>query len=470
MAPDIGLEPSRPAASLVHRVDASSLGSATFRQRYRVKLAYLCGAMYKGVASKELVVAAGREGLLAYFGAGGLSLERIDADVNHIRRAIEPGAPFGVNLLHSPDQPRLEQALVELLLRHGVTHADASAFVEPTAALAYYRLKGATRGSDGRVIAARHLMAKVSRPEVAEAFMSPADGDLLRGLVESGHLTQDEALLGAEIPLAGEVCVEADSGGHTDRGIAVVLLPAILRLRERLQAKHRYAQTILVGAAGGIGTPEAAACMFVLGADFILTGSINQCTVESGASDAVKDMLQMAQVQDTDYAPAGDMFESGAQVQVLRKGVLFPGRGRKLLELYRQHASIDDIDARTRQQIETRYFKRSFDDVWAETEAYYAKSGRRSVSQLSAKEKMALIFRWYFVHSTRLALEGNPEHALDFQIHCGPALGAFNQWVQGTELESWRSRHVADIALRLMAGTAQALSARLDRYLGGTTS
>ena len=69
----------------------------------------------------------------------------------------------------------------------------------------------------------------------------------------------------------------------------------------------------------GIGTPEAAAAAFLLGAEFIGTGSINQCTVEAGTSDSVKDLLQEANVQDTSYAPAGDMFEAGARVQVLKK-------------------------------------------------------------------------------------------------------------------------------------------------------
>ncbi len=68
-----------------------------------------------------------------------------------------------------------------------------------------------------------------------------------------------------------------------------------------------------MGAAGGIGTPEAAAAMFVMGADFILTGSINQCTVEAATSDAVKDLLQGMNVHDTDYAPSGELFELGSR-------------------------------------------------------------------------------------------------------------------------------------------------------------
>jgi trans-AT polyketide synthase/acyltransferase/oxidoreductase domain-containing protein len=452
------------AGPAVGRLTAGLLGSGGLREAYGVRCAYFSGAMYKGIASRELVVSMGRAGMLGFLGAGGMAMSQVDADLAHICRELPAGARFGVNLLHAPDRPQLEEAMVEMLLRHGVRNADAAAFVEPTPALVHYRLKGVVRGADGKVVPPRHLMAKVSRPEVAQAFMSPAPAQMVQALLESGRLTREEAALAPELPLAGEVCVEADSAGHTDQGVAFVLLPAMLRLRDRISERHRYARPVYLGAAGGIGAPEAAAAAFVMGADFVLTGSINQCTVESGASERVKEMLQLAQVQDTTYAPAGDLFETGARVQVLRKGVFFPARANKLYDLYRQHGSIDEIDAKTRQQIEARYFKRSFDEVWAETKAYYIASGRRSGAELerNQKEKMALIFRWYFVNATRLAHEGLEEGMADYQIHCGPAMGAFNQWVQGTELEPWRNRRVAEIGLRLMDGAARVLNERFS--------
>lgn len=76
------------------------------------------------------------------------------------------------------------------------------------------------------------------------------------------------------------------------------------------------------------------------------------------------------------------------------------------------------------------------------------------------KKKMALIFRWYFGHANRLALQGDADHKVDFQIHCGPALGGFNQWVKGTPLENWRRRHFDEIGLKLMDDTARLLMRR----------
>src|SRR5688572_31074432 len=42
-----------------------------------------------------------------------------------------------------------------------------------------------------------------------------------------------------------------------------------------------------------------------------------------------------------------DMFEIGARVQVLKKGLLFAARANRLHDLYTRHESLDEIDARS---------------------------------------------------------------------------------------------------------------------------
>lgn len=450
------------------RISAARLGSEQFKSAYGIKYAYLAGAMYKGIASKEVVVAMAKAGLMGYLGTGGLRLDRIESDIRSIQSQLPTDGRYGMNLLSDLSQPELEQRTVELLLRCGVRFVEAAAYMQVSPSLVRYRSKGLKRRPDGRIEAPHRVMAKISRPEVATAFMQPAPEAIIRQLVQAGHLSVEEADLSRLLPVASEICVEADSGGHTDRGVAHVLMPVMLSLRDEMMAQHGYAETIHVGAAGGIGTPEAAAAAFVMGADFILTGSINQCTVEAGTSVAVKDMLETAGPQDTAYAPAGDMFELGAKVQVFKKGIFFPARANKLYELYSRYNSLDEIDLKTRRQIEEKYFRRSFDDIWQETKSYYLDAGRGKLEELerSPKLKMALIFRWYFVHTTRLAMNGDEQQKLDYQIHCGPALGAFNQWVKGTALESWRNRHVANIAERLLDATADRLNDRFAQLTG----
>lgn len=294
-------------------------------------------------------------------------------------------------------------------------------------------------------------------------FLTPPPERVLNKLLEAGKITAEEAQLAKKVPMADDVCVEADSGGHTDMGVAYTLMPALLKLRDDMMAQYKYARRIRIGAAGGIGTPEAAAAAIILGADFIVTGSINQCTVEGGISDVVKDMLQQMNVQDTEYAPAGDMFELGAKVQVMRKGVFFPARANKLYTLYVQYNSLDGIDAKTRSQLEDKYFKRSFADIWSDCESFFSKNDPAQLARAekSPKHKMALVFRWYFRMTTRIALKGDVSRKVDFQVQCGPALGAFNQWIKGTPLEDWHNRHVDEIAEKLMQATAALLNSRI---------
>ena len=170
-----------------------------------------------------------------------------------------------------------------------------------------------------------------------------------------------------------------------------------------------------------------------MGADFVLTGSINQCTAEAGTSDAVKEMLAQAGSQDTDFAPAGDMFEIGARVQVLRRGLLFSARANRLYEIWRRYDSLEQVPAETLRQIERQYFGRPVAEVWAETIAHYAAAAPDILAAAAAnpKQKLAMVLRWYWIYANRLAMAGDTSRRTDWQVHCGPAMGAFNEWARG---------------------------------------
>lgn len=437
-------------------------------QAYDTRYAYLTGAMYRGIASKELVARLAQAGLMGYLGTAGMRLDEIDACIDHIRSRIPEGKSFGMNLLSDLEDPAHEMAMVELYLRRGIRYIEAAAYIQITPALTLYRVRGLRRDAAGAVVCDNRILGKVSRPEVAAVFMSPPQEKIVAQLLAAGLVTAEQAELAKSVPISGEICVEADSGGHTDMGIPTVIFPALRRLGDEFRERYGYAQPIHMGLAGGIGSPESAAAAFVMGADFIMTGSINQCTVEAGTSDAVKDLLQEINIQDTDYAPAGDMFEIGAKVQVLKKGVFFPARANKLHALYMQYAGLEELPESVRRQLEDRYFKRGFDDILTEAKAYLVRGGREAEAQLldsNPKARMARVFKWYFAYSTQLALSGDVDQRVDFQVHTGPALGSFNQWVKGTELASWRARHVDDLAERLMHGAADVIG-RMCARLG----
>jgi trans-AT polyketide synthase/acyltransferase/oxidoreductase domain-containing protein len=444
---------------------STRLGSKAFREDYGIKYAYMSGAMYRGIASKELVVCMAKAGLLGFLGTGGMPLDEIEKNISFIRGVLTNGEAYGMNLLHNMTDPDFEMKTVELYLKHGIRNIEAAAFMQMTPSLVYYRVKGLRKGGDGSVICDHRIVAKVSRPEVAEVFMLPAPEKIVTRLLEEKLITAEQAALSRLVPVSHDICVEADSGGHTDGGVALVLLPSIQQLRAEVQNKYRYAKSIRVGLAGGIGTPQAVACAFIMKADFVVTGSVNQCTVEAGISDAVKDLLQEINVQDTDYAPAGDMFEIGAKVQVLKKGVLFPARANKLFALYNQYNSLEELPEKARVQLESHYFKKPIATIWEETKTYFSRNGNQALidkAELNPKNKMALVFRWYFGFSTKWALDGSLENKVNFQVQTGPALGAFNQWVKGSPLENWRNRHPDQIGIKMMKEAALLLEETLS--------
>jgi hypothetical protein len=73
---------------------------------------------------------------------------------------------------------------------------------------------------------------------------------------------------------------------------------------------------------------------------------------------------------------------------------------------------------------------------------------------------MALVFRWYLGHSSLWANTGEPSRAVDYQIWCGPAMAAFNEWVRGSFLEAPENRRVATVALNILYGAAVLARAR----------
>jgi trans-AT polyketide synthase/acyltransferase/oxidoreductase domain-containing protein len=443
------------------------LGDATFRRDHGLRFAYAAGAMANAIASEELVEALANDGMLAFFGSAGLPLERIEAAIDRLGAGPE-ARPHGYNLIHSPAEPELEAAVVDLYLRRRVRLVEASAYLDLTLPLVRYRVHGIHRGADGRVVAPNRVVAKASRVEVASKFFSPPPARHLQALVRSGHLTPDAAELASRIPVAEDLTAEADSGGHTDNRPALALLPTLLALRDRLAAEHGYDRPLRVGAAGGIATPAAVAGALAMGAAYVLTGSINQSCRESGTSDRVRAMLAAADPADVMMAPAADMFEMGVKVQVLKRGTMFPMRAAKLWDLYRAHEGLQAIPPADRETLEKGWFRATFDEVWERTRAYFASRdpGRIEPAERDPRKKMALVFRWYLGESSRWANTGEPSRQMDYQVWCGPAMGAFNEWVRSSCLEPPEGRSVSTVALNLLHGAAVLTRAHALRVQG----
>jgi PfaD family protein len=201
----------------------------------------------------------------------------------------------------------------------------------------------------------------------------------------------------------------------------------------------------------------------MMGAAYVVTGSVNQSCVEAGASEHTRGLLAQADMADVAMAPASDMFEMGVRVQVLKRGTMFAPRASKLYELYTRYNSWDEIPVAERQKLETTVLKRKYEDIWADTVKFFTERDPRQIERSAndPRQQMALVFRWYLGLSSRWSNAGEKGREMDYQIWCGPSMGTFNDWVRGSYLESVANRHVVDVAHHILAGSAYLTRLRL---------
>lgn len=445
-----------------------SLGDRTFLRAHGSVYPYIVGEMANGIASAELVISAAKAGMCGFFGAAGLSPANIEKNIQEIQRQLSGITCWGSNLIDTPQLPALQAAIVDVYLNLGVRIVSASAYIQLNPQIVRYAFRGIKQEANGTIIRPNHVIAKISRPEVAIHFMSPPPQSMLQDLVYKGLLTHDEAILAAIFPVAEDITVEADSAGHTDNRPLCALFPVILQLALECNKKYNYHQPLRVGAAGSLGTPAAVAAAFCMGAAYVLTGSINQASVESALSPEGKQLLSQAGIADYCMAPAADMFEIGVKVQILKKGLLYGVRAQQLYEIYRTYDSLEVIPASTRDKIEKQIFKTSIENIWEQTKQFFETRDPTQIerAQQDPKLRMALVFRWYLGLSSHWAITGDKERALDYQIWCGPAMGAFNSWVKGSFLEDLKERTVKQMGLNLLEGAAYLLRLEYLRGLG----
>ena len=227
-----------------------------------------------------------RRACLGIFGAGGLSYANVERALSAIEERLSgsSGLAWGANLIHSPNEAALENRVADLYVSRGVRKVEASAFMQITPSVVRYALAGLSTDPTGRIVRRNSVFAKVSRPEVAAQFMTPAPPAIVSALVDAGKLTAREAQLAQHVAVAEDITVEADSGGHTDNRPLPALLPEIVTLRDELASQYRLQRPVRVGAAGGLGSPLSVAGAFAMGAAYVMTGSVNQACVESGLS------------------------------------------------------------------------------------------------------------------------------------------------------------------------------------------
>ncbi len=461
--------PSQQTAGTALDIYPEWLGDQRFSHQHGSRFCYVVGEMARGIATPLMVIEAVKAGLVGFYGSAGLRPETIAAGIDEIEAGLGKNAPaWGANLIHSPQQPGYERAVVDLFLARGVARVSASAFMALSKEIVRYSARGLSRAEDGSIARSTHVFAKVSRAEVARHFMAPAPDKLLAGLVSAGDISAEQAELAKLVPVAADITAESDSGGHTDNRPAGPLFSSLLRTREDVCAEYGLSPDMIrIGLAGGIGTPWAAAAAYQMGAAYILTGSINQAAIESGLSPEGRKLLAEAGPADVAMAPAADMFEQGVEVQVLKRGTLFAMRGKRMWEIYKARSGFEDCTPDEQKFIETALGE-PFAAAWERTRAYMqgANPKELALAEAEPRRKLALVFRRYLFFGAQWARDGEAARLRDFQIWCGPAMGAFNEWAKGSPLEALENRTVRQIAWNLLDGAAHITRMQAMRATG----
>jgi len=137
---------------------------------------------------------------------------------------------------------------------------------------------------------------------------------------------------------------------------------------------------------------------------------------------------------------------------------MFPLRAAKLYDLYRNYDRFENIPEKQKAVLERDFFRKSFQDEWEQTKNYFAIHDPKQIERArkDPKHKMSLVFRSYLGQSSNWANSGDPLRKIDYQIWCGPAIGAFNQWVKGSFLEKPENRTTVCVAMNLLCGASVA--------------
>ncbi|WP_408895211.1 ACP S-malonyltransferase [Paenibacillus taichungensis] len=437
----------------------NKLGESSFQQVYDVKLSYMVSFLPKGITSAEMIIKLARSNILGFYGASGLPLDRIEQDLTYINKELGKLQPFGVGILGGAYNSN-DQEILKLLLKHKVANLEIQGYKNITPALVQFRAEGLVRDDHGIVSINHRIIAQAKSIEDAEIFLSPAPAYLLEDMVLKGLLSQEKAEWLMNIPMVDDLYVESTIT-ETNRMLdSAVLLPAVIKMRDLRTRSTSWPRT-RIGSAMQIGSPETTGLSFFLGADFVVTRSINQATVEAGLSNMAKSMLDRARDKNSAIVPKVDCFESGEYTMVLHDNMYFAERADLLYRLFYNNDSWYEIDEEERNRIQELYLGQTFEQVQDNLSAILPKSILKRAER-NGKVAMAHIYYWYLEQAQDLAITGDMRHSGEYHICFDQAAAACNNWLSGTEMETWENRRVDKLAEKLMLEAEMYLNERLS--------
>ena len=336
----------------------------------------------------------------------------------------------------------------------GCACVEASAFLDLTPPVVRYRAAGLPRGRRRAVItAANRVIAKVSRVEVAERFLRPAARARCCARWSSpGTITAEQAELARRVPMADDITAEADSGGHTDNRPLSCCCPTMLRAARPDPARASATPRPVAGRRGGRHRHPGGGGRRVRDGRRLRRHRLGQPGVRRGGHLAPrsKEMLAAGRAWPTARWPPPPTCSRWASRSRCSSAARCSPCGRaQLYELYRTYDALERLPAAERAELEKQLFRRPLDDVWA-GRVRLLRRARPGADRARRGTTPSTGWRWSSAGtsgmSSRWAHAGEPTRAVDYQIWCGPAMGAFNDWVRGTYLAAPAQPRVADVA------------------------
>jgi trans-AT polyketide synthase, acyltransferase and oxidoreductase domains len=422
------------------RPGVGALGDPRVARAYHLRLPYLVDALPYGVSGPAMLRRLAGAGLFGFLGTRGVPVTQVETDVDDLR-AEDVRGRWGIELPAERLDPERASAITSLALSSGVGHAVTAGWAGVSPQLVRWRFARGSTGGAGP----RRLLVRVTGSHQVEAFLRPPPAELIAPLVRSGQLDPAEADHARRHPVATDLFVQPEPEGGATAG----LLMSVLRATS--QTRRDGEESVPVGV-GGIGTAEEIASAVLLGADFIVTGAINQTAPQARTCDAVKDLLATVTMADTVLAPSAELFRLGGREHMVRKATLFPARAAHLYALHLARVSPADFSPQTRHLLESEYFGEPLEEV----------------IRSAPEPRLVDLLTRYFDLGTSAALAGRMEHQLNWHIPSGQEMGAFNLAADGLGLADWAGRDVDVVAERLMTAGAQLLDRRLREVLRRT--
>lgn len=437
----------------------NGLGSLSFKKEYHTELAYAVGGIRDGISSGPMLKKLADSNILGYLGTKGL-------DIHETNRLLEDALnmvgleKIGVHVSCDVLKPEYSNQQLKLMIDKDIRRLQLSGYQRPDEWIYEYRIRNIRYSEKHKVVSPYKLLVCVNNLKAAEEFLKPIDKDYIKKMIELNKLTQIEAEMVAALPVCDDICIDNTGIGAGGFG----WISSIKKLIDRICTPHSLKKRVRVGICGGIGNPQMLAMAFFAGADFVMTGTINQCTVEAETSTHVKDLLQAAKENDFAFVPADDLFEFGEKMSVLKRGTLYPTRAQKVYDIYSKYASVDEISETDTKLLTEKYFGIGLQEMYQRIMGIVSETERILISEQS-KYKLGLIMKGYLQACFHQAQAGEKATEINYGIAVECDMADINRWLQGTDIEHWNRRSIDIIAKRIMEEGEEYLKDTCQQYV-----